>query len=144
MSKARHLLDVNVLLALLDESHVHNLLVSAWFATRGLDWGVCAFTETGFLRVMTNTKLSHAWPVETAKAALTDLEQRAGYRYWPITASWTTLIAPFRERIFGHQQITDALLLGLAVQEGGVLVTMDKAIQHMAGPRLSHHVLVLS
>jgi hypothetical protein len=30
------------------------------------------------------------------------------------------------------------------VHEDGVLVTMDKAIQHLAGPRLRHHVLVLA
>ena len=56
---------------------------------------------------------------------------------------WATLAAPFRERVFGHQQITDAYLLGLAVREGGVLVTMDKAIRYMAGTQYGKHVLVL-
>jgi hypothetical protein len=34
-------------------------------------------------------------------------------------------------------------LLGLAVKEHGVLVTMDKAIKFLAGERYSKHLLVL-
>jgi hypothetical protein len=71
------------------------------------------------------------------------LIRHPGYRYWPITAGWATLAAPFIERVYGHQQITDAYLLGLAIKENGVLVTLDKAIQFMAGARYSKHVLVL-
>jgi hypothetical protein len=29
------------------------------------------------------------------------------------------------------------------VKEGGVLVTLDKAMKHMAGPKCGKHVLVL-
>jgi hypothetical protein len=34
-------------------------------------------------------------------------------------------------------------LLGLAVKGGGVLVTMDKAIQYLAGVKYRENVLVL-
>ena len=74
---------------------------------------------------------------------LAALVGRPGYRYWPIHDGWDELVAPFRERVWGHQQIADAYLLGLAIQEGGVLVTLDKAIKHMAGPTFEKHVLVL-
>jgi uncharacterized protein len=143
-STTRHLLDVNVLVALLDETHIHHLRVKHWFATDGLDWGICALTEMGFVRLITNPKLPYAESMESARLALTDLATLPGYRFWPVSASWASLTMPFRTRIFGHQQITDAVLLGLAIQEGGVLVTMDKAIQHMAGPHLNRHVLVLA
>ena len=56
---------------------------------------------------------------------------------------WVSLAKPFQERLFGHQQITDAYLLGLAVRESGVLVTLDKAIRYMAGPKYAKHLLVL-
>jgi len=52
-------------------------------------------------------------------------------------------VTPFADRLYGHQQISDAYLLGLAIQEDGVLVTLDKAIKHMAGPKYGKHVLVL-
>ena len=66
-----------------------------------------------------------------------------GYRYWPINADCAELVAPFRERVWGHQQVADAYLLGLAVKENGVLVTLDKAMKHLAGPQFGKHVLVL-
>jgi len=34
-------------------------------------------------------------------------------------------------------------MLGLAVKEDGVLVTLDKAMRTLAGPQYSKHVLVL-
>ncbi len=80
---------------------------------------------------------------EEATVMLTALQRSPGYRYWPITTGWTELAAPFRDRVFGHQQVTDAYLLGLAIQENGILVTLDKAILYMAGPQLKNHLLVL-
>jgi predicted nucleic acid-binding protein len=142
LNKQRYLLDVNVLIALTELKHVHFGIAMKWFGAPGLDWGLCAFSEAGFLRVAMNPKLG-SYSLEEATNVLTSLINRPGYRYWPIEANWTSITAPFKGRIFGHQQITDAYLLGLAVKEGGVLVTLDKAIRSMAGPNLSKHVLVL-
>jgi hypothetical protein len=85
-----------------------------------------------------------AHSVEESASVLATLTKHPGYRFWPISAGWSTLAAPFQERVFGHQQITDAFLLGLAVKENGVLVTMDKAIQYLAGAEYSKNVLVLA
>ncbi|MDR3368684.1 TA system VapC family ribonuclease toxin [Rhodoferax sp.] len=142
MSEPNYLLDVNVLIALTDEAHVHYRIVMSWFVTSGLDWGLCAFSQAGFLRISVNPKLGRL-TFDDAADILGALTKRPGYRYWPITASWPELVAPFRERVWGHQQITDAWLLGLVIQENGVLVTLDKAIKHMAGPKFGKHVLVL-
>jgi toxin-antitoxin system PIN domain toxin len=142
-NRARHLLDVNVLIALTDPDHVHHALVTTWFDAAGhFDWGVCAFTESGFVRVSCNPRFGRR-TVAGASQLLRLLANRPGYRYWPITASWISIVEPFRVRIVGHQQIADALLLGLAIKEDGVLVTLNKAIRTMAGARLSQHVLVL-
>jgi hypothetical protein len=81
--------------------------------------------------------------VEEAAEVLARLSYYAGYRYWPISEGWASLVEPFSERVFGHQQVTDAYLLGLAVKEDGVLVTMDKAIRYMAGEKYRGNVLVL-
>jgi len=138
----KYLLDVNVLIALTDEDHKHYQTVARWFTRSGLDWGLCAFSETGFLRISMNPNVGNL-SIEEATAMLATLTRLPGYRYWPITSGWAELAAPFRERVFGHQQITDAYLLGLAVKEDGILVTMDKAIQYMAGPQYRNHLLVL-
>jgi len=142
LSRPRYLLDVNVLIALTDEDHTHRAIVMKWFRTPGLDWGLCAFSEAGFLRISSNPNVG-GLRLGEAGQILAALERLSGYRFWPVTAGWSSLAAPFVDRVFGHQQITDAYMLGLATKENGVLVTLDKAIRYMAGPQLSKHVLVL-
>jgi len=65
------------------------------------------------------------------------------YGYWEINKSWVELTAPFASRIRGHQQVTDAYLLGLAIKEKGVLVTFDKGLQYLAGAEFRQNVLLL-
>ena len=77
-----------------------------------------------------------------ATAILKQLAKHPGYRYLPITADWQTLCAPFFPRLYGTKQVTDAYLLGLAVREGLVLTTFDKALLHLAGEHRKH-VLML-
>jgi toxin-antitoxin system PIN domain toxin len=142
LSKLKHLLDVNVLIALTEPEHIHHRTVMKWFNTPGLDWGMCAFSEAGFLRVSANPKVGRL-TLEDGIHMLATLANHPGDRYWTISTGWATLAAPFQERVFGHQQITDAYLLGLAVKENGVLVTLDKAIKFLAGTKCSKNVLVL-
>jgi uncharacterized protein len=136
-----YLMDVNVLLALLDQAHIHNKVVEKWFDTRGLQWALCAFTEAGVVRFLTRPK-SGDMSMEQVTAMLERLKQEPGYHYQPIPADWQTLTKPFFKRLHGHNQVTDAYLLGLAVREGLILTTFDKAILHLAGEH-SRHVHVL-
>lgn len=78
-----------------------------------------------------------------ATAVLAKLAQQPGYLYIPIAADWQTLCAPLMPRLYGTKQLTDAYLLGLAIREGLVLVTMDKAMLHLAGKEHGAHVLLL-
>ena len=94
------------------------------------------------MRITSNPSVG-GYSIAEAEQVLAVLTKRAGYSYWPTSGSWTSLVKPFRERVYGHQQITDAFLLGLAIQENGVLVTLDKAIRHLAGPRHSKNLMVL-
>ncbi len=143
MPKPKHLADLNVLMALTDENHLHHARTVEWLdGPGGHNWGVCALTAAGFLRLATNPRIRSA-SIEEACDVLATLIDHPGYRFWPIVDDWATLAAPFLERVYGHQQITDAYLLGLAVKEGGVLVTMDKAIRSLAGNRYSQNVLLL-
>ncbi len=113
-----------------------------WFDHARPDWGLCAFSEAGFLRITSNPNLS-GHSVREAVVVLAALIKRHNFRYWPITSSWSSLVAPFANRVYGHQQITDAYLLGLAIKENGMLVTLDKAIRTLAGPQHRKHLLVL-
>src|SRR5690348_17428631 len=111
MILTEYLLDVNVLVALLDEDHVHRKAVLKWFNTPGLQWAICAFAEAGLLRHMTRPRLGDM-TMEEANAMLVRLTQLPGYHYQPISADWQTLSAPISKRLNGHQQVTDAFLLG--------------------------------
>ncbi len=142
MSSAKYLLDVNVFLALLSENHIHHQLVTAWFNTPDLWWAICPFTEAGFLRNATAPRPGNITMSE-ATAILARMAQEPGYHYLPITADWHTLCSPFFSRLYGTKQVTDAYLLALAVRDDFVLVTMDKAIRHMAGNEFREHVLLL-
>jgi len=78
-----------------------------------------------------------------ATRVLHQLRQHPGYRYLPITVDWEDLCSPFFRRLHGTNQVTDAYLLGLAVRENLVLVTLDKGLLHLAGEEHRKHVLLL-
>ncbi|MDR3749985.1 MAG: PIN domain-containing protein [Terracidiphilus sp.] len=141
----KSLLDLNVLIALTYPEHKHHQKARNWLTSSGRErLGICPLTEAGFLRVTTNPAF-HPRPrtLEQAIAILQALKGRDDYWYCPIDESWVTLTAPFAARIFGHQQVTDACLLGLAIKEKGVLVTFDKGIQYMAGAEFRGNVQLL-
>jgi toxin-antitoxin system PIN domain toxin len=142
LSRAEYLPDVNVLIALLQELHVHHRIVTAWFNAPGIEWALCAFTEAGYLRNATAPRFGKITMVEATRA-LHELRQHQGYRYLPITADWEELSVSFSKRLYGTNQVTDAYLLGLAVRENLVLVTMDRGVLHLAGAEHRKHVLLL-
>lgn len=142
LSKTKYLLDVNVFVALLSENHIHHQLVTGWFSAPNLHWAICPFTEAGFIRNATAPRPGQITMSE-ATAVLARMAQEPGYHYLPITADWQTLSSPFYMRLYGTKQVTDAYLLGLAVQGDLVLVTMDKGIVHLAGNEHRNHVLLL-
>lgn len=141
----RNLLDLNVLIALSEPAHCHYPMAAEWLDTSSKgNWGVCPLTEIGFVRVTTSPSFrpvprSH----QQASAILAEFANRPGYRYWPMTESWAALTAPFGDRIFGHQQVTDAYLLGLAIREDGVLVTFDRGLRFLAGAEFSRNLFVI-
>jgi toxin-antitoxin system PIN domain toxin len=143
----RNLLDLNVLIALTDPEHIHRQEAERWFLSTGKDnWGVCPLTEAGFIRIATNPAMQAGTiTVERAVAILQGLRAHSGYRYWPIadTENWVAVTARFAVRITGHQLVTDAYLLGLAIKEDGVLVTFDRGIKYMAGAEFRRNVLIL-
>jgi len=141
----RYLLDLNILVALTDDEHKHYERAQTWFhSVRDEEWGTCPLTEAGYIRLVANP--ATGFPEGSLKRAIDVLSvvtDHPGHRFWSMTESWTTLTAPFADRIFGHQQVTDAYLLGLAIKENGVLVTFDRALKYLAEPKFSRNLLVL-
>jgi uncharacterized protein len=144
-NRPHYLLDLNALISLADPDSIHYQAMQQWFDSTGKDdWGVCPLTESGFVRVTTNPKFSgSARTVAQATEILAEFSRFSGYRYWQIMDSWAGLTAPFATRIKGHQQVTDAYLLGMAIREEGVLVTFDASISYLAGSEFSDYLLTL-
>ena len=144
MSK-NYLLDVNALIALFEPTHEHYAKAQEWFNSTGdALWGVCPFTEAGLVRVTTNPNVpSGQRSIEEVGLLLADIATHPRYRYWPISDSWSTITAPFADRIFGHQQVTDAFLLGLAIKRDGILVTFDKGLVFLAGTEFRKNIQLL-
>jgi hypothetical protein len=145
-TKRKYLLDLNTLIALAEPDHEFHKPAGKWFQAEGKgNWGVCPLTEAGFIRITTHPNYRPASrTVQQAAAILASFAEHPGYHYWPIVDSWATLTAPFAARIFGHQQVTDAYLLGLAVKERGVLVTFDSGFGVLSGTEYSRNLRVLA
>lgn len=128
------LLDVNALVALAWDSHVHHAPARAWFAEQGrTGWATCPITESGFVRVSSNPKvLPSAIGVETARGVLTSLRASSGHRFLDDDVSLTDADVP---AMTGHRQVTDAHLLTLARRHGARLVTFDAALVALAQGR---------
>ncbi|KAA1245032.1 PIN domain-containing protein [Mycobacterium simiae] len=128
------LLDVNALVALAWDSHIHHARIREWFATNASQgWATCSVTESGFVRVSTNPKvLPCPIGVADARRVLATLHNADGHRFLSDDVSLVDDDVP---TIFGHRQVTDAHLLTLARRRGVRLVTFDGAIATLARGR---------
>jgi uncharacterized protein len=128
------LLDVNALVALAWDSHIHHARVREWFAANASEgWATCPITESGFVRVSTNPKvLSSPIGMADAQRVLTSLRKADGHRFLSDDVSVVDDDVP---TIVGHRQVTDAHLLTLARRRGVRLVTFDAAIISLAQGR---------
>jgi uncharacterized protein len=72
------------------------------------------------------------------------LTRLPGHHFWTMDVDFLSTVEPLLERFFGHQQVTDAYLLGLAIRKKGKLATFDKALRSLAGSGLVHYLEVLS
>ncbi|MGC2108680.1 MAG: TA system VapC family ribonuclease toxin [Candidatus Korobacteraceae bacterium] len=139
------MLDVNVLLASSDEGHVAYNRIHAWLhESAGEPWATCPLTQAGFVRIISNPSF-HPRPVNVTEGLelLSAITQRPGHRFWAMDISLMEAVQPFQERLFGHRQLSDAYLLGLAIKNKGRLVTLNRGIRELAGSAFADRVLVL-
>jgi uncharacterized protein len=124
------LLDVNALVALAWDSHVHHAAIRGWFAANSpAGWATCPITESGFVRVSSNPiVLPSAIGVDAAREVLLALRAHAGHRFLADDVSASDRDVP---PIAGYRQVTDAHLLTLARRRGVRLVTFDASILAM-------------
>jgi uncharacterized protein len=124
------LLDVNILVALFDPTHVHHEAAHEWFARNwSAGWATCPLTENGFARVVSNPRYpGRATSVRDAIARLAEVRQSADHVFWQDSVSVCDGDTFQPSFIQGHRQLSDVYLLGLAVANGGRLATFDRNV----------------
>jgi toxin-antitoxin system PIN domain toxin len=142
--KPKYLPDVNVLMALSNEDHAQFLPANKWFQKIEPDarFVLCPLTEAGFVRLSAAPHVGGR-DFNDAVSLLREMKTIPNYDYWPIHEPWLEVVQPLASRLHGYKQVTDAYLLGLAIRQGGVLVTLDAHIAPLAGPELAEHILTL-
>jgi uncharacterized protein len=125
-----YLLDVNVLIALSWPGHAFHSSVQTWFsrnANKG--WATCPLVEIGFVRLLSNPAFSpRAVTPNEALEALKHNVKHSAHQFWKDELSIVEALELLRSQIAGHQQITDAYLLALAIRHKGKLATLDKRL----------------
>jgi hypothetical protein len=130
------LLDTNLLIALFWPMHQQHDLAAKWFARhRGKGWATCPMTQSGFVRIVTNPAFSRdaVRPLEAIQILSANTAAK-DHQFWPDELPLASAVAFAGVRLVGHQQVTDAYLLGLAISRGGILATLDKRIVALTDP----------
>ena len=129
-----HLLDVNVVIALIDPAHSHHRRAHAWFdKIDNRAWATSPTIQNGAIRILSQPTYGNALPSPAAAAEyLTVACKRRGHEFWPDDVSLLTSDAIDLSRLLTPRQVTDTYLLGLAVSRGGKLATMDRRLNPAA------------
>jgi hypothetical protein len=117
-----HLLDGNVLYALIDEAHVHHAAAQQWFVGHDGAFATCPITQGTLLRLSMRLGGQSA---EQALALLQAVARHARHRFWPDALAYHQIRW---HGVLGHRQVTDAYLAALARHHGGKLASFDKGL----------------
>jgi hypothetical protein len=139
----RFLLDINVLIALIDPTHVQHDRAHEWFASKGQKaWATCPLTENGVLRIVGHPRYPNS-PGSPAAVAelLVSLRELPGHAFWPDDVSLLERQHVDKARLLDSAHVTDSYLLALARSHNGQLASFDKRLVTdavMDGPRTLH------
>ena len=98
-------------------------------------WATCSLTEAGFVRISCNpSAVKQSVTPADAIVVLGKLRQLESHSFWAMDHSIVDLPPGILRRIQGYRQITDAVLLALAIQYGGQLATFDSGFADLLAP----------
>jgi toxin-antitoxin system PIN domain toxin len=136
------LLDVNILVALFDEDHVHHQIAHDWFDdNKEAGWASCPLTENGLLRVFSNPAfIDPPIPLPELSGLLKRFCERSTHHFWADDLSLRDPAVFLMPAVRGYRQLTDVYLLGLAVKHRGKFVTLDSGVPlgAVVGARREH------
>jgi uncharacterized protein len=126
----RSLFDVNVLIALIDPTHVQHDKAHDWFAASAKKaWATCPLTENGVLRIVGHSRYPNSPGTPAAVAELMAAFLRhPGHEFWPDDLTLLGNEGVDAARLLDSAQVTDTYLLALAAAHGGKLATFDRQL----------------
>jgi uncharacterized protein len=142
----RHLLDLNVLLALLDPMHVFHEAAHRWVeATSGLRFLTCPLVQNGVIRIASQSTYPNALGTaaevhEVVAAFCADPR----HEFCPDDISLLDPAHLTRPSLLTPSRVTDLYLLALARRHGASLATFDRRTPAEAVPDGRHHLTVIA
>ncbi|SIT84523.1 TA system VapC family ribonuclease toxin [Microbacterium sp. RU33B] len=130
----RHLLDVDVVIALIDPNHVHHDRAHRWFASRAAaPWHTSPTVQNGVVRVVSDPDYPNTQPAPVVLASLSSLVAHRDHVFLPDAVSLLDA-SVHTERLLASSQVTDSYLLHLAASNDAKLATFDTRIVTTAVP----------
>ena len=140
----RALLDINVLIALVDENHTSHPIASRWFAAHVHEgWASSPLTQNGCVRILSQPGYPNHLTVTEAIRRLRLAVSTPYHLFIPDDISLLDDNLVNDLALSGPSQITDAYLLALAIAHGAQFVTLDKQIPISAIPTTPKHSLLI-
>ncbi|MBN8508785.1 MAG: PIN domain-containing protein [Burkholderiales bacterium] len=122
-----HLLDGNLLYALIDQAHVHHAPARQWFAAASFGFATCPITQGTLLRLAMRLGGHGA---AQALALLEAVTGHARHHFWPDDLPYAQVQW---QGVMGHRQVTDAYLASLARHHHGKLASFDRGLVALHG-----------
>ena len=128
------LLDVNVLIALIDPTHIGHDAAHRWFGATGIaSWATCPLTENGVIRIVGHPRYPNSAGSPAAVAPIVArLRALPGHAFWKDDLSLVESDLVDVGQIATPGQVTDTYLLALAVANKGQLATFDRRLSPKA------------
>jgi toxin-antitoxin system PIN domain toxin len=124
----KYLLDVNILIAGIWDSHIHHEIVFEWL--KGREIVLCPLAEMGFLRISTHPG-GYNFSMEVARQGLKRF--RTDRKAMLITDD----LDVFNSNPKTSAQVPDHYLADLAAQHGLKLATLDTGLKHTSAQLVS-------
>jgi toxin-antitoxin system PIN domain toxin len=142
-----YLLDVNVLLALLWDTHMAHTKAKAWYVDcASTGWATCALTQAGFARVSSQLGFpSSSKDLNVITQLLKRCTAQKSHCFLPLDFTLDVVHQTCTGGLQGHRQMTDAYLLTLAIRNQARLVTFDGGIRSLLASTAARdqHTVVL-
>ncbi len=120
--EAVHLLDGNVLVALLAGGHVHHDIAQGWFEASNCPFATCPITQGTLVRMLMQLE---GLDSGAAVQVLNSLTGHPRHQFWPDSLAYGDILL---RGVLGHRQVTDAYLAALARHHSAKLATLDRGL----------------